>query len=150
MHVLFHTEGFLPVRSDSGMYHRFSKPEDQLQPPQQQSRRMIHMQQSFPPLPKLNPLSPQQQDRSRISQIMLQQPPPEKRPVPPHPLSQPESQPHPQFVAAKSLIRILQRNFIYTLEYVWGSRLVKENQEVIIDAKDSYRSRIPYPHSRLG
>jgi hypothetical protein len=62
-----------------------------------------HPPNTLPPQPF--PLPPQMQERSRIQMMQLQELPPPKNPIPlPQPLSQPLSHPHPQFVAAKSLI----------------------------------------------
>lgn len=84
-------------------------------PPQQKSRRIIHRQllppQPHPSLPPKNPLPhppPQQQSRI-INQIIEEQPP----------LLFP-SHPHPQFVAAKSLM-FKSSNILITMYHMWAA-----------------------------
>ncbi len=78
------------------------KPHPFPHPPQQQRRRMIQIQLLSQPFPHPHPPPlcphPPQQHRSRMIQIML-------LPHPPHPDAG-ASHPHPQFVAAKSLMLI--------------------------------------------
>ena len=131
----------------------------QLHPPQQQSSRMISRQlllpkplKPLPPHPQSEPF-PQQAESSRRIQIILQQLLPEFRKFAPfpHPPSQPLSHPHPQFVAAKSLMFNPPGNFIYTLGYEPGACLVNSwGQKVRRERKDLYSSSVPYPHSWLG
>ena len=74
-------------------------------PPQQKSKRMIQMQLLLPPqlsLPHPSPLPFPQQQKSKIRMMSQEQL---------FPLPHPPSHPHPQFVAAKSLISDLLKVF---------------------------------------
>lgn len=85
-------------------------------PPQQNRRIRTSQQSELQPLLLFpHPHPPQQERRSRI-QIILQPLFPNRLLLEtPHPLSQPQplSHPHPQFVAAKSLILFLRKDFDY-------------------------------------
>jgi len=86
----------------------------ELPPHPQKSRRMIIQQQLSPPkpqpLPKPLPQPLPQQDRRRRIQI-------QENPLFP-------SHPHPQFVAAKSLISFSSENIVYNVGYAATGRVL--------------------------
>lgn len=117
-----HTRYFKKGRGNNLCLCRNQQPQLLPHPPQSRSSTMIIQQESPFPQPQLllpHPLFPHRHIRQMIQRMQLQEPFPKRLFPLPHPqvlLHPHRSSPHPQFVAAKSLI-VNPPDFVYSSYY---------------------------------